>query len=69
MGSAPIVYPGGPCTCAVGRYVRYAIPPIPGIPSGAISCRDNERTGDLSVRRHEPPAGAVFALRVPEVNR
>lgn len=61
-----IIYAGGPCTCRPGRYVRYFVPAVPGC-EATVFCRDVE-AGKEGKAQHPPPAGAMLAMRVPEIN-
>lgn len=57
---------GGPCTCNVGRTVRFAIPPVPGLPRGEVSCREQGSAEWRAVRHHDlPEVGAVVEVMVP----
>lgn len=57
-----IIRAGGPCTCARGRYVRFAVPTVPGL-TGHISCRGVDAARE-DVREHELPPGAQIEVRV-----
>ena len=61
------VYAGGPCPCAPGRYVRFAVPDAPGC-DAVISCRGNASAKD-DVREHPIPSGAALFVRLPGVAR
>jgi hypothetical protein len=63
-----LIAPGVPCTCREGRFVRYAVPTVPGL-RGFISCRPYESTRYDDVREHDLPREAVIALHVPGVAR
>lgn len=56
---------GGPCSCAPGRVVRWAIPPMPGLPAGEVSCRIGLDIGIHATAQHEFPANGVFARHMP----
>lgn len=58
---------GGPCCCEPGRYVRYTLPAVPGIPEAIVSCRAYDETGPHSLRMHAIPPDAHIEVRCPNV--
>jgi hypothetical protein len=50
-----------------GRYVRYAIPAVPGIGAAFVSCRAVDDIGQHSLREHEIPNDAHIEIRIPGV--
>lgn len=65
MAAVPVIRAGRPCTCSPGRVVRFAIPSVPGIPDGEVSCRPEDSAEWKAVRHHALPAGAHVEVRVP----
>lgn len=62
------VFAGSPCTCAPGRYVRFAIPKVPGIHTAIVSCRAIDETGPQSVHEHPLPVNTYIAVRIPSID-
>lgn len=62
-----IIAAGAPCTCKPGRVVRFVVPPVPGVPTGEVSCRPADSARHAEVRYHAPAAGALIALHVAGV--
>ena len=60
----PVLYAGGPCSCAPDRRVRFIVPDVPGCVA-AVHCRADGETGQLSLRVHAIPRGATLLVRVP----
>lgn len=66
------LYPGAPCTCHPGRYIRFIIPPgVPGC-RAVISCRnDNDlngpTTGPKSLLEHALPPDVEVLVHVPGI--
>jgi hypothetical protein len=61
-----VMYNGGPCSCAPGRYVRFIDPPgVPGL-RPAVHCRDAE-LGERGLATHNPPLDMIYTIRVPRL--
>ena len=58
---------GGPCTCEPGRYIRFAMPKVPGLVSSIISCQDNEGTHRHTIHEHPIPEGADVEVFCPTI--
>ena len=56
---------GGPCCCRPGRYIRFVIPRGVTGCDPVISCRSQDGTGRESMREHEVPVGAHYAILYP----
>lgn len=56
---------GSTCTCSPDRYVRHAIPPVPGIPLGEVSCRPHDSAKHADVRYHALAPGWTVAVQIP----
>jgi len=62
-----LLYPGAPCTCRPGRYVRFVDPPgVPGL-EPAIHCRA-VGAPEAERRTHDIPPDAVVLIHVPTVD-
>lgn len=59
---------GGPCCCAPGRYVRFTLPAVPGIPQAIVSCREVDGTGLQTIREHAIPSDAHIEVRCADIN-
>jgi hypothetical protein len=58
---------GGPCCCQPGRYVRFTLPAVPGIPTAIVSCRENDDNSRHTIREHAIPPDAHIEVRCSDV--